>query len=150
MRYLIVAIAFVALFPLTTSAQSIVGAWERVSITFEGGPNPRTVNQKGFAIFTEDHIAVLEVNTADQRPLWDGSTTDAERLANFQFFAAGAGTYEMGGGKITLNLTIAGVPNQVAGDPLVFDISFEGNDLFTSVITTPDGVTSTRRYARVK
>ena len=99
---------------------------------------------------TEDHhFAVLEINTADQRPLWDESTTDAERLANFQFFAAAAGTYEMGDGTITLVVTIAGVPNQVAGDPLIFQISFEG-DSFTSVITNQNGVTATRRYARVK
>ena len=44
MCYLIVAVALVALFPLTASAQSIVGAWERVSITIEGGQNPRTVS----------------------------------------------------------------------------------------------------------
>ncbi len=149
MRYLIIAVALVALFPLTTSAQSIVGAWERVSITIEGGRNSRTVNQKGFAIFTENHIAVIEDDTMGRRPLWDESTTDAQRLENYRFFSAGAGSYEMGDGKITLHLAIAGRPNMVGG-PLVFDISFEGNDSFTSVITNANGVTFTRKYTRVK
>ena len=62
MRSLIVAVALVALFPLTTSAQSIEGAWERVDITFEGGPNPRTLEGQGFVIFMDGHFIVLEVN----------------------------------------------------------------------------------------
>ena len=149
MRSLIIVAALVALFPLTASAQSIEGVWERVDITYEGGPNPETVKEQGFVIFMDGHFSVLEVNTTEQRPLWDSSTTDAERLANFQSFVAGAGTYEMGDGTVTLRTTIAGVPNQVAGDPLVFQISFEGG-VFTSVITQANGAKATRRYVRVE
>ena len=119
-----------------------------MDITYEGGPNPRTVKEQGLVIFMDGHFSVLEVNTAEQRPSWDSSTTDAERLANFQFFVAGAGTYEMGDGTVTLRTTMAGVPNQTAGDPLVFQISFEGG-VFTSVITNPNGSIATRRYVRV-
>ena len=148
MRGLNIAVALLALFPMTTSAQSIVGAWDRVDITFEGGPNPRTVGQKGIAIFTEDRFAMLEDNTTGRRPLWNDSTTDAERLANFQFFNAGSGTYEMRDGTVTLHLTVAGVPNQVLGGPPTFRISFEG-DSMTSVTTNSDGETVTRRYIQV-
>ncbi len=150
MRSFIIAVALVALFPLTTSAQSFEGAWQRVSATFEGGGNSRTSTQPSLILVTAGHFAGVEINTDEPRPLFERSTSDAERLAAFQGTISGAGTWEMNGSTVTLHTTAAMNPNLMAeGSLLTFEVSFEGNDSMTSVFTFPNGSTITRRYVRV-
>ena len=62
MRYLIVAVGLVALFPLTTAAQSIEGVWQRTEIVFAGWPATVRSTQPGLSIITDTHIATLEDN----------------------------------------------------------------------------------------
>ncbi len=150
MRYLIVAVALVALFPLTTSAQSIEGVWERVDAVFEGGPNPRTVQEKGFGIFLEGHFSVLEDNSNAPRTGLGDSPAPADVLAALSGFGAVVGTYEMTSGGITLYPTMANVPADVDFPPAVFELEFTDNDSWTSKITNPNGAHVTRRYVRVK
>ncbi len=150
MRYLIVAVALVALFPLTTAAQSIEGVWERVDAVFEGGPNPRTVQEKGFAIFLEGYFSVLEDNSNAPRPAPGGSPPPADVLAALAGYGAVVGTYEMTSGGVTLYPTMANVPNDVDFPPAVFGLEFKDNDSFTSTITNPNGEHVARRYVRVK
>ena len=137
--------------PAQTSAQSVEGVWERVDIVFEGGPNPRTLQEQGFGIFMDGHFIVLEVNglTSGPRPVLGDSPTDAEILAVVGPFAAVAGTYETTSGSITLHPTMTKVPFAGTAPPAVFELEFQGNDSWTSAITNSNGVTQTRRYVRV-
>ena len=151
MRYFIVAIALVALFPLTTSAQSIEGVWERVDAVFEGGPNPRTVKGKGFGIFLEGHFSVLEDNRNAPRPELGDSPTMADLGAGLAGYGAVVGTYEETSGRVTLHPTMANAPQDVDFmPPAVFGLAYKDNDSWTSTITQENGVHETRRYVRVK
>ncbi len=148
MRYLIVAVALVALFPLAASAQSLEGVWQRTEITFEGGGNTTTVTQPGLTIFTDTHVASLEDNSPTPRSPLD-SPSDDELLAALRVYTAVAGPYEMNGSTLTVTPATAANPNQI-NTVFTFEISFDGNDSMTSVATNPNGATQTRKYTRVK
>ena len=149
MRYFIIVIALVALFPLTTSAQSLEGGWQRTSITFEGGQNPGTSTQPSFVMFTAGHFVAMEINSPEPRPaLWD-SPSPADIAAAIGPFAALAGPYEMNGSTLVINPSMGHMPG---ADSLTFtfETSFDGNDSMTSVVTNPDGSTTTRKYVRIE
>ena len=148
MRYLIVAVGLVALFPLTTAAQSIEGVWQRTEIVFAGGPATVRSTQPGLSIITDTHIAALEDNGQALRTTLN-SPSDDEILAALVVYTAAAGPYEMNGSTITFTPTTAANPNQI-NTAIAAEIAFDGNDSFTSVITNPNGATQTRKYTRVK
>ena len=148
MRYLIVAVALVALFPLTTSAQSLEGVWQRTEITFEGGGNTTTVTQPGLTIFTDTHVASLEDNNSTPRSALD-SPSDDELLAALRVYTAVAGPYEMNGSTQTLTITTASAPNLI-NTVMTLEISFDGNDSMTSVVRNPNGTTVTRKWVRLE
>ena len=148
MRSLIIAVALVALFPLITSAQSIVGVWQRTEIVIEGGPSTFRSDQPGLSIITDTHIATLEDNGQALRSTLD-SPSDDEILAALRVYTAAAGPYEMNGSAITFTPTTAANPNQI-NTAIAAEITFDGNDSFTSVITNPNGATQTRKYTRVR
>ena len=65
MRKLIVAVALVALFPLSASAQSVVGVWRLV----EAGPEGNTAPvQSGMSIFTQTHFSFMADQASEPRP----------------------------------------------------------------------------------
>ena len=149
MRYLIVAVALVALFPLTTAAQSLEGGWQRTSITFEGGPNPGTSTQPSFVMFTAGHFMAMEINSPEPRPALGDSPSGADIAAAIGPFAALTGPYEMNGSTLVINPSMGHLPG---ADSLTFtfEISFDGNDSMTSVTMNENtGATTTRRYVRV-
>ncbi len=150
MRYLIVAVALVALFPLTASAQSLEGLWQRTQITIEGGGNTVISTQPGLVLFANNYAAVLEDNGQAARSTLGDSSSDDELLAALRVYTAAAGPYEMNGSTLTFTPTSAANPNQI-NTVFTLEITFDGNDSMTSVLRNEDtGGSQTRTYVRVK
>ena len=152
-RLFVVGVAVFLLFPVVSTAQSLVGAWTLEERVVTGGPNAGTLtaSQPSLRIFTETHFSrmyVWPVNEPRPRREVGDSLSDAERLASLGSVRANTGSYELSGSTLTEHRVVAMSPVAMTA-PGTFEVRLEGDSLWLTS-QNPDGtVTSTEKWARV-
>ena len=116
----------------TVQAQSTLeGVWKIEEITIVGGEDDGTYSspQPGLYIFTEQHYSTLIVTGGSPRKLFSYESTDEEKLAAFVNFHANAGTYQVAGSTLTVQASVAKVPNGMTGEAFTYEYSLDGDSL---------------------
>ena len=150
----IASVFFVALGPVTTSGQSLVGEWTLQERVINGGPNGGTVtvSQPSLRIFTDTHFSRMFVWPGDgPRPEASGfpDVSDADWRAVMTSIRANSGTYELDGTTLTEHRLLA--MNPVAmGQSGTFEVRLEGDTLWLTGENADGTVTTTERWLRVE
>ncbi len=143
-RLTVVAVALVALFPCTASAQSIEGAWRLAEYSSPDGPT--YTEPASLMIFADGYYSRMFVRTNDTRQPLTQASTDADRVAAWTPFVSNSGTYTLDGSTLTLLADVAKMPS-TNRTPTTFQVQIEGNTL---VLTgSAEGVAdTTQRWVR--
>lgn len=99
-------------------------AWEVVERSYVRGDSS-WVNrepQPGLYLFGQEHYSVQEIRESGPRPVFDETTTDAERLRAFDVFHAHTGTYEVVGSTLVVGITLAKGPNTMQGQGARYEL----------------------------
>ena len=125
-RLTVVAVALVALFPCTASAQSIEGAWRLAEYSSPDGPT--YTEPASLMIFADGYYSRMFVRTNDTRQPLTQASTDADRVAAWTPFVSNSGTYTLDGSTLTLLADVAKMPS-TNRTPTTFQVQIEGNTL---------------------
>ncbi len=125
-RLTVVAVALVALFPCTASAQSIEGAWRLAEYSSPDGPT--YTEPASLMIFADGYYSRMFVRTNDTRQPLTQVSTDADRVAAWTPFVSNSGTYTLDGSTLTLLANVAKMPS-TNRTPTTFQVQIEGNTL---------------------
>ena len=109
------------------------------------GPNARTITnpQASLYIFTKKHFSFVEIRGEKPRPdLPQKDPTDAQKVATWTPFWAGAGTYEVKGTTWTFHPIVAKNPIE-PGAFTIWDFKIEGNTLTMTLKATKAGPIAT-------
>jgi hypothetical protein len=135
---------------------SVVGAWK---ITEQWSRSPgdawtaRAVPNASLYIFTETHYSYMYVPGAEPRRRFTGDPnrpTDAEKVAAYDSFVAGSGTYALTGSTLTLQALVHKNPNEMAGEPLNYDVEIGANTLRMTIANPPFARGQERRTVLVR
>ena len=126
-----------------TVAQSVddsirlVGVWKPVEIFIASNATAHAGDKAGPAgpglwFFAAHHYAVLDVHTTESRPpLPPSEPTAAQLMATWGPFGANAGTYQVEGGTITMQPTVAKNPQLMTpGRKVTLSYRVEGDTLW--------------------
>ena len=127
MRGLIaVAVALGALYPCTTSAQSIEGAWRLAEYSSPDGPT--YTEPAALMIFADGYYSRMFVRANEARQPLTAESSDADRVAAWTPFVANSGTYTVEGSAVTLLATVAKMPS-TNRTPTTFEFRIGGNGI---------------------
>jgi hypothetical protein len=122
--------------------QVLEGAWRRVRIDVESGPDAGTHSvdvQPAIYLFSKSHYSITAVEGFAARAYLGDQPTDAEAGRAFTPFSGSAGTYTGGPDSLTLSPQVAKDPaGMVAGQTAAYDISWASDGVWLTE-TTPDG-----------
>lgn len=113
------------------------GVW-KVAEVVPGKGTPITNPQPGFLIFTKGYYSLIGVTANEPRaavapPKEPGKLTDAEKIARFEQWApfrANAGTYELKGSTLTMNVMVAKSQERMTSAATVTaEIKLEGSNI---------------------
>ena len=150
MKNLFVAVIGVALLSAAgvagqSKSGSIQGVWQTVELRVTG-PSPRTITvpQPGpyLTIFTAKHYSRTEVQSeAPRQILPDVTKATADELrAVWGPFVAEAGTYELGGGMLTVHPLASKSPAAMAsGAFIVYSYTLDGDTLSITQVRNQSG-----------
>jgi hypothetical protein len=91
-------------------------------------------------IFTQRHYSYMFAPGAGPRRLFAGDPnqpTDAEKVAAYNSFVAGSGTYVLAGSALTLNAILHKNPNEMTGAPLKYDVEIGSTTLRMTIVNPP-------------
>jgi Lipocalin-like domain len=111
------------------STRSVGGAW---SI----GPVPYL----SLYIFTDQHYSYMFAPGTGPRRLFAGDPnqpTDAEKVAAYDSFVAGSGIYALSGSVLKLTAILHKNPNEMMGEPLAYNVEFDGSRLVLTIVDPP-------------
>jgi hypothetical protein len=120
---------------------SVVGVWtiaEQWSRSSGGEWTARAVPNASLYIFTEAHYSYMDVPGAEPRRRFTGDPngpTDAEKVAAYHSFVAGSGRYTLTGSILTLQALVHKNPNEMAGEPLVYDVDIGASTLRMTIVS---------------
>jgi hypothetical protein len=135
---------------------SVVGAWKITELWSRspGGEwSARAVPNASLYIFTEAHYSYMYVPGADPRRRFTGDPnrpTDAEKVAAYDSFVAGSGTYALTGSTLTLQALVHQNPNEMGGEPLNYDVETDVNTLRMTIGNPPFAPGQERRTVLVR
>ena len=130
---------------------SLRGVWEvsEQSIRSVGGAwSIGTVPYLSLYIFTEKHYSYMFAPGSGPRRLFTGDSnkpTEAEKVAAYDSFVAGSGTYELSGSGLTLKAILHKNPNEMKGEPLAYNVGFDGSKLVLTILKPPFAPDQERR-----
>lgn len=116
------------------------GVWKIVEVTVSG-PNPIkfTNPQPNLSIITKKYCSTMSIQGDKPRPdLPQKNATDAQKVATWTPFDAGAGPCEVKGSTLTVHPIIAKDPFP-PGTFVTYEFKFEGKDLFITPKATQAG-----------
>ena len=122
-----VTLAILVLSPLTSAAQSLVGAWTLEQMEVTSGDNVGTFSSPGLMVFTGTHYSLMWIRATEPRPQLREDDADADRLASLRAFAASGGTYTLDGSTLTAQVSLAPAPNSM-NTSVSTGVRFEGDD----------------------
>jgi len=136
----------------TASASSgLKGAWKTVE---QSGRSPNgdwavgATPYLSLYIFTDKHYSYMFAPGVAPRGLFAGDPnqpTDAEKVAAYNSFVAGSGTY-----TLTLNAVLHKNPNEMNGHPLKYEIEILGSTLRMTITNPPFAPGLERRTVLVR
>jgi len=139
--------------PLSVEAQtedrSLAGAWRQVEVEVMEGPNAGVtdVEEDGSLwVFSDGYFSLNAVAPNAVRPDPSDDPTRQERSRLFRTYMALAGTYELEGSTLTLDVEVQLDPSRP--DSLTREITLTDTTLETRE-TGSDGVVTARRYVRL-
>lgn len=135
--------------PLSVEAQSLDGAWRQVEVEVMDGPNAGTtdVEENGSLwVFSDGYFSLNAITPNAVRPDPSDDPTREERSRLFRTYAALAGSYELEGSTLTLDVEVQLDPSRP--DSLTREITLTDSTLETRE-TASDGVVTVRRYVRL-
>jgi hypothetical protein len=91
-------------------------------------------------IFTQRHYSYMFVPGAGPRRLFTGDPnqpTDAEKVAAYNSFVAGSGTYVLAGSALTLSAILHKNPNEMIGAPLTYSVEIATTTLRMTIVNPP-------------
>lgn len=124
----------------------LTGVWRITRVQTKGG-TPQTITgsevQPSLFIFTGEHYSITQVVGSNPRPNLPAdpnNASPAELLAVYGPFAANAGTYDIRGATLTLNMSVAKNPiNMAPGPGNTMSFKVDGNTLTLTSLTTRNG-----------
>jgi len=134
---------------------SVVGAWKITEQWSRAGGDAwtaRAIPNASLYIFTESHYSYMYMPGAEpQRRFTDPNRpTDAEKVAAYDSFVAGSGTYTLTGSTLRLQALVHKNPNEMAGEPLNYDIEIGANTLRMTIANPPFAPGQERRTVLVR
>ena len=118
------------------------GVWKVIEQAFRTPGAAWTVNTAPYLsvyIFTQKHYSYMFVPGTGPRRLFAGDPnqpTDGEKVAAYNSFVAGSGTYVLAGSALTLNAILHKNPNEMTGATLKYDVDI-GSTTLRMTITNP-------------
>ena len=91
-------------------------------------------------IFTQSHYSYMFAPGTGPRRLFAGDPTqptDGEKVAAYNSFVAGSGTYVLAGSALTLNAILHKNPNEMAGAPLKYNVEIGSTMLRMTIVNPP-------------
>jgi hypothetical protein len=119
---------------------SLQGAWKINERQFKSGTTDWTDTTPALSlyIFTKQHYSYMFARRP--RDLFAGDPnrpTDADKVAAYDSFVAGTGTYQLSGSTLTLRATLHKNPNEMAGEPLTYHVEIDGGTLRMTIVDPP-------------
>lgn len=129
----ILGVTAIAAQSASTSRAGVQGVW-RIAESTHHGDATNTHPQPSLYLFTGKHYAMLRVTSPTPRiaPVDPDKASAAELLAVWgnNGFIANAGTYEVGGGNLTIRPVVAKNPDAMTRDFFItYAVKFEGDTL---------------------
>lgn len=129
--------------PSASAQGKLEGAWRLTEVTI-GGQSPFNIalsaTHPNLFIYTKKHWSALNIGTPSQPDLPQQGATDAQRVATWAPFIAGAGTYEVQGNIITIRTIVAKNPSEmVDGNFSTSEFKIEGETMTLMEKTNQNG-----------
>ena len=124
-------------------AQNLKGAWKIVEQSGRSPGGDWTVGATPYLslyIFTDKHYSYMFAPGLGPRRLFAGDPnqpTDAEKVAAYNSFVAGSGTYTLTGSTLTLNAVLHKNPNEMNGHPLKYEVEILPSTLRLTIANPP-------------
>lgn len=141
----------------TASASTgLKGAWkivEQLGRTPGGEWTVGATPSLSLYIFTDKHYSYMFAPGLAPRRLFAGDPnqpTDAEKVAAYNSFVAGSGTYTLTGSTLTLNAVLHKNPNEMSGHALQYDVEMLGSTLRMTIANPPFAPGLERRTVLVR
>jgi len=138
------------------ASPSLKGAWKTVEQFGRSPSGDWTVGATPYLslyIFTDKHYSYMFAPGLAPRRLFAGDPnqpTDAEKVAAYNSFVAGSGTYTLTGSTLTLNAVLHKNPNEMNGHPLKYEIEILGSTLRMTIANPPFAPGLERRTVLVR
>jgi hypothetical protein len=129
--------------PTATASPLVKGTWKVVEQFVRSPGGEWTVGAIPYLslyIFTDRHYSYMFAPGAAPRRLFAGDgnqPTDAEKVAAYNSFVAGSGTYTLTGSTLTLNAVLHKNPNEMTGHPLKYEVEISGSTLRMTIANAP-------------
>lgn len=116
----------------SSQADKLVGVWKLTEVQYPVPGMTTTKPQPSIAIFTKKHFSMTMITGDEPRPVLPKDATEEQLRKALATFSGAAGTYEVDGSILTLNLNVSWVPNYM-NKPAPQEFRFEVDNL---VLTT--------------
>ena len=124
-------------------AAGVQGAWkitEQWSRSRGGAWTAGATPYLSIYIFTDRHYSYMFAQGRGPRRLFAGGLnrpTNAEKIAAYDTFVAGSGTYGLAGSTLTLTAILHKNPNEMTGHPLQYSVELDDNTLRMTIDNPP-------------
>jgi Lipocalin-like domain len=126
-----------------SASPDLKGAWKIVEQSARSPNGDWTVGATphlSLYIFTDKHYSYMFAPGLAPRRLFAGDPnqpTDAEKVAAYNSFVAGSGTYTLTGSTLMFNAVLHKNPNEMNGHPLRYEVEILGSTLRMTIANPP-------------
>jgi hypothetical protein len=126
-----------------SASAALKGAWKIVEQSVRSPGREWTVGAPPYLslyIFTDKHYSYMFAPGPAPRRLFAGDPnqpTDAEKVAAYNSFVAGSGTYTLTGTTLTLNAVLHKNPHEMNGHALKYEVEILGSTLRMTIANPP-------------
>lgn len=119
------------------------GVWKVIEQAFRTPGAVWTVNTAPYLsvyMFTQKHYSYMFAPGTGPRRLFAGDPnqpTDGEKVAAYNSFVAGSGTYVLAGSTLTLTAMLHKNPNEMTGAPLKYEVDISSMTLRMTIDSPP-------------
>jgi hypothetical protein len=126
-----------------SASTALKGAWKIVEQSRRSRGGDWTVGVPPYLslyVFTDKHYSYMFAPGQAPRRMFAGDPnqpTDAEKLAAYDSFVAGSGTYTLTGSTLTLTAVLHKNPHEMTGQPLKYEVEILGSTLRMTIANPP-------------
>ena len=126
-----------------SASPGLKGAWKIVEQSGRSPGGEWTVGATPYLslyLFTDKHYSYMFAQGRGPRRLFAGGLnqpTNAEKIAAYDTFVAGSGTYGLAGSTLTLTAILHKNPNEMTGHPLKYSVELDDNTLRMTIDNPP-------------